>query len=68
VSIDDSFRVELRDSYIHQGSWPSPGGGGYAVSVANGSSEVLIENHIMTDVNKVMVFLRYRQRGRLQLC
>ena len=56
VAIDNSFRVELRDSYIHEGSWPLPGGGGYAVSVANGSSEVLIENNIMTDVNKVMVF------------
>jgi hypothetical protein len=56
VAIDNSFRVELRDSYIHEGSWPLPGGGGYALSVANGSSEVLIENNIMTDVNKVMVF------------
>jgi hypothetical protein len=56
VALDNSFRVELRDSYIHQGSWPMPGGGGYALSVANGSSEVLIENNIMTDVNKVMVF------------
>jgi hypothetical protein len=56
VAIDNSFRVELRDSYIHQGSWPMPGGGGYAISVANGSSEVLIENNIMADVNKVMVF------------
>jgi hypothetical protein len=56
VAIDNSFRVELRDSYIHQGSWPMPGGGGYALSVANGSSEVLIEDNIMTDVNKVMVF------------
>jgi len=56
VAIDGSFRVEVRDSYIHQGSWPEPGGGGYAISSANGSSEVLIENNIMTDVNKVMVF------------
>jgi hypothetical protein len=56
VAIANSFRVELRDSYIHQGSWPVPGGGGYALSVANGSSEVLIENNIVTDVNKVMVF------------
>src|SRR5262249_29819346 len=38
LSIDNSYRVELRDSYIHEGSWPVPGGGGYAVSVANGSS------------------------------
>jgi hypothetical protein len=56
VGISSCFRVELRDSYIHQGSWPSPGGGGYALSVATGSSEALIENNIMTDVNKVMVF------------
>lgn len=56
VGINGSFRVELRDSYIHQGSWPVPGGGGYALSLAYGSSDALIENNIMTDVNKVMVF------------
>jgi hypothetical protein len=56
VAINNSFRVELRDSYIHQGSWPEPGGGGYALSLTSGSSETLIENNIMTDVNKVMVF------------
>jgi hypothetical protein len=56
VSINSSFRVEVRDSYIHQGSWPAPGGSGYAISMANGSSEALIENNIMTDANKVMVF------------
>jgi hypothetical protein len=56
VAINGAFHVEVRDSYIHQGSWPEPGGGGYALSFANGSSEALIENNIMTDVNKVMVF------------
>jgi hypothetical protein len=56
VEIANSFRVELRDSFLHEGSWPAPGGGGYALSVSNGSSEVLIENNIMTDVNKVIVF------------
>ena len=56
VAIDGSFRVEVRDSYIHQGAWPVPGGGGYALSVAKGSSEALIENNISADVNKVMVF------------
>jgi len=30
--------------------------GGYALSVSNGSSELLIENNILSDVNKVMVF------------
>jgi hypothetical protein len=56
IAINNSFRVELRDSYIHAGSWPEPGGAGYAISLANGSSEVLIENNIVTDVCKDMVF------------
>ncbi len=56
VAIDNSFRVELRNSYIHTGSWPEPGGAGYAISLAGGSSEVLIENNILLDVNKTMVF------------
>jgi Pectate lyase superfamily protein len=56
VALDNSFRVEVRDSYIHTGAWPEPGGGGYAVSVAAGTSEALIEDNISIDVNKVMVF------------
>jgi hypothetical protein len=55
VAIENSFRIEVRDSYIHTGSQPTPGGGGYAISLADGSSEVLIENNIMIDTNKVMV-------------
>ena len=55
VAIDNSFRVEIRDSYIHTGSWPEPGGAGYAISFAGGSSEALIENNIAIDTNKVMV-------------
>jgi Divergent InlB B-repeat domain len=54
VAIDNSFRIELRDSYLHTGSWPSPGGAGYIVSLADGSSEVLIENNILIDANKEM--------------
>ena len=56
VAIDNSFRVELRNSYIHTGSWPAPGGAGYAISLAAGSSEVLIENNILIDTCKDMVF------------
>ena len=55
VAINHSFRCELRDSYIHDGAWPSPGGGGYALSFAFGSAEVLIENNIILKANKVMV-------------
>ncbi|MGJ4931120.1 pectate lyase [Bradyrhizobium sp. HKCCYLS2038] len=56
VAINNSFRIELRDSYIHEGSWPQPGGAGYAISLAAGSSEILIENNILVDVCKNMVF------------
>ena len=55
VAIDNSFRTEIRDSYIYTGAEPTPGGGGYAISFATGSSEILIENNISRDVNKVMV-------------
>jgi len=55
VAINNSFRVEVRDSYIHATVWPEPGGGGYAISFANGSSEVLVENNIVREANKVMV-------------
>src|ERR1700730_11799832 len=55
VAIDNSFRIEVRDSYLHTGSWPEPGGAGYIVSLARGSSEVLIQNNIMIDANKDMV-------------
>jgi hypothetical protein len=30
--MNNSFRIELRDSYIHTGSWPQPGGTGYIIS------------------------------------
>jgi hypothetical protein len=69
VALVRSFRCELRDSFLHDGEWPFPGGGGYAISVQEGSSEILIENNIsmgtigpdeqgpeMVGVNKVMVF------------
>ncbi len=54
-AIDDSFRVEIRDFYVHDAAWAQPGGAGYAISLANGSSEVLIENGISVRANKVMV-------------
>jgi Pectate lyase superfamily protein len=55
IVINNSFRTEIRDSYLHTGSEPTPGGGGYAISLADGSAEVLIENNISRDTNKVMV-------------
>jgi hypothetical protein len=55
VAVDNSFRVEIRDSFIHDAVWPEPGGGGYALSLSTGSSEALIENNIVLQANKVMV-------------
>ncbi|HTT06755.1 MAG TPA: hypothetical protein VMF64_15865 [Steroidobacteraceae bacterium] len=55
VAMDGSFRDELIDSYIHDGAWAEPGGAGYAISLAAGSSEILIENNIVLKANKMMV-------------
>jgi len=54
-SISNSFRVELNAFYTHMPVWPVPGGGGYNISLANGSSEILIWNGISVLGNKVMV-------------
>jgi hypothetical protein len=55
IAVDNSFRVEVRDSYVHDASWAEPGGAGYAISLANASSEILVENNISIRANKVMV-------------
>ncbi len=54
-AIDASFRVELRQVYVHDAAWAQPGGAGYAISLAQGSSEVLVEDSISIKANKVMV-------------
>ena len=50
-----SFRVEIRDSWVHDGVWSEPGGAGYALSLSVGSAELLFENNISMMANKVMV-------------
>jgi hypothetical protein len=55
VGMGGAFRVELRDSYIHDAGWAQPGGAGYAISIAGGASEILIENNVVVKANKVMV-------------
>lgn len=55
VKVDGCFRVEVRDSYIHDGVWPYPGGGGYGIGLSWGSSEILVENNIVSGMNKVLV-------------
>ena len=53
-AIHASFRIELREFYVHDAAWAQPGGGGYAISLSAGSSEVLIENGIAVRANKVI--------------
>ncbi len=55
IAINNSFRDELRDSYIHDAAWAEPGGAGYAISLAHGASEALIENNVVVKANKMMV-------------
>ena len=55
IGLNHAFRVQLEGVYVHNAAWPVNGGGGYAISLAWGSSENLIENSISLLVNKVMV-------------
>ena len=55
VSMDGSFRCELRDSYIHSTVWANPGGAGYGIAINFYASENLVENCISWSFNKVMV-------------
>ena len=54
-AIDKSFRIELREFYVHDAAWAQPGGGGYAISLSAGTAEILIENGISVRANKVLV-------------
>lgn len=53
-AIHASFRIELREFYVHDAAWAQPGGGGYAISLSAGSSEILIENGIAVRANKLI--------------
>ncbi len=54
-NLNQSFRSQLEGVYIHNAAWPVNGGAGYNISIAWGSSELLIENSISVLANKVMV-------------
>jgi hypothetical protein len=53
--INFAFRDQLEGVYIHDAVWPVNGGAGYNISLAWGSSEILIEDSISVLANKVMV-------------
>jgi hypothetical protein len=53
--ISASFRIELREFYVHDAAWSQPGGGAYAISLSFGTAEVLIEDGISVKADKVIV-------------
>lgn len=54
IAVSGSFRVEVRDSYVHTSAQPTPAADSYAINFLNGSSEILVENCIMRDYCKVI--------------
>jgi len=58
VNLDECFRCELRDSYVHHaGPWtgPNPGGAAYLTGLNAGTSDSLLENNIVWNGNKLIV-------------
>jgi hypothetical protein len=50
-----AFRDQVEKSWIHDAAWPVNGGGGYAVNLTFGASEILFEDSIVMKANKVVV-------------
>src|SRR5208283_4991330 len=46
IHIDQSLRVQLERVYVHDGAWPEPGGGGYAIALCCDATEALIWDSI----------------------
>lgn len=55
VLLSSAFRIEVRESYVHDAAWPEPGGAGYGIGLSHGTSEDLVENCILRRANKMMV-------------
>jgi hypothetical protein len=53
VGFSHGFRDVLRDSFLHETPGPTPGGGGYIMTLYTGTSESLVENNIMWYGNKI---------------
>ncbi len=55
VNLLHAYRCVVRDSYFHHARHINQGGGAYGISVANASSDNLIENNIVVHLNKPIV-------------
>jgi hypothetical protein len=54
LQANGSFRIQLERLYSHDGAWPEPGSGCYALKMCCGSTEILIENGISVRAEKVI--------------
>jgi hypothetical protein len=54
IDLVNSFRCEVRDSYLHTAGNPNPGGGGYGMEFNTYTADSLFENNIAWSFNKVM--------------
>ncbi len=55
VVLESCYRCVVRDSYIHDASDIVQGGGAYGISIASQSSECLIENNVIYNLNKPLL-------------
>jgi hypothetical protein len=55
VDLEGCYRCVVRDSYVHDASDVNQGGGAYGISVNSQSSECLVENNIVVNLNKPLV-------------
>lgn len=55
VGFYTTYKSELRDSHIHESSWPEYGGAGYLVGINAGAFGTLVENNVIWGGNKVDV-------------
>ena len=55
VNLIHAYRCEIRDSYFHHARVINQGGGAYGISIANSSSDNLVENNISVHLNKPVV-------------
>jgi hypothetical protein len=55
INLDGTFRCEVRDSYVHSTSNPTPGGDGYGLGLNEYSADNLYENNVVWNFNKMTV-------------
>jgi hypothetical protein len=55
LDLESCYRCVVRDSYVHDATDVVQGGGAYGISVMSQSSECLVENNVVVNLNKPLV-------------